>query len=96
MVSVAGLPRIGFFAVFSRRPGNPIPADLLRYQVSQPIDGSSASRELSSSGRFSPAGAARDTPVVGAGREGEFWHVMARGEMTLDIAASRQDVLADQ
>ena len=32
------------------------------------------------------AGAAPDTPVVGAERGREFWRVIARGEMTLDIA----------
>lgn len=42
------------------------------------------------------AGAARDTPVVGAERGREFWRVMARGETTLDIATSRQGVLADE
>jgi hypothetical protein len=40
------------------------------------------------------AGAASDTPVVGAERGREFWRVMAHGEMTLDIAAPRQDILA--
>jgi hypothetical protein len=40
------------------------------------------------------AGAAPDTPVVGAENGREFWRVMARGEMTLDIAAARQDILA--
>jgi hypothetical protein len=40
------------------------------------------------------AGAAPDTPVVGAERGREFWRVIARGEMTLDMAAARQDILA--
>jgi hypothetical protein len=40
------------------------------------------------------AGAAPDTPIVGAERGREFWRVMAREEMTLDIAAARQDILA--
>jgi Asp/Glu/hydantoin racemase len=40
------------------------------------------------------AGAAPDTPVVGTEHGSEFWRVMAHGEMTLDIAAARQDVLA--
>jgi Asp/Glu/hydantoin racemase len=40
------------------------------------------------------AGAAPDTPIVGAERGREFWRVIDRGEMTLDIAAARLDVLA--
>ena len=40
------------------------------------------------------AGAAPDTPVVGAEGGREFWRVMAHGEMTLDIVAARQDILA--
>jgi len=40
------------------------------------------------------AGAAPDTPVVGAEGGREFWRVMARGETSLDIAAARQDILA--
>src|SRR5271163_3541834 len=34
--SVAGRPGIGFFAVYFRRPGNPIPTDLLRRQALRP------------------------------------------------------------
>jgi hypothetical protein len=40
------------------------------------------------------AGAAPDTPIVGAERGREFSRVIARGEMTLDIATARQDILA--
>jgi hypothetical protein len=40
------------------------------------------------------AGAAPDTPVVGAERGREFWRVIAGGEMTLDISAARRDILA--
>jgi hypothetical protein len=40
------------------------------------------------------AGAAPDTPIVGTERGDEFWRVMGRGEMTLDIAAARQDIIA--
>ena len=40
------------------------------------------------------AGAATDTPIVGAERGREFWRVIAHGETTLDIAAARQDILA--
>jgi len=40
------------------------------------------------------AGAAPDTPVVGTERRREFWRVMAGDEITLDIAAARQDILA--
>jgi hypothetical protein len=32
--------------------------------------------------------------VVGAEHGREFWRVMAHGEMALDIAAARQDILA--
>src|SRR6266436_1738266 len=40
------------------------------------------------------AGAPPDTPVVGTEGGRQFWRVTARGEMTLDIAAARQDILA--
>jgi CO/xanthine dehydrogenase Mo-binding subunit len=36
--SVVGRPGIGCFAVSSRRPGNLIPADLLRHQALQPVE----------------------------------------------------------
>ena len=113
---VAGPPRIGLFAVFSCRPGNPIPAGDPATSPFSRDRRSSASRGLSSSGRVSrsnarrvggqrragarallgpdhlvPAGAAPDTPVVGAQRGGEFQRVIAREEMTLDIAAAHQD-----
>jgi hypothetical protein len=39
------------------------------------------------------AGAATDTPIVGAERGREFWPVIARDEVTFDIAAARQDIL---
>ena len=39
------------------------------------------------------AGAPPDTPVVGTERGREFWRVMAHDEVTLDIAAARQDIL---
>ena len=45
-------------------------------------------------GHLAAAGAAPDTPVVGAERGREFWRVIAGGEMTLDISAARQDILA--
>ena len=164
-----------FLAVFSRRPGNPIPAGLLRHQPLQPVEeverlaraelvgtglaqqrlGAAADsaelvqdsadgittncgvlsiyqRELAAHCRvpvaasalmqiplvdrllpprkragvltFSAAllgpdhlvaaGAAPDTPIVGAERGREFWRVIAREEMTLNIAAARQDILA--
>ena len=54
---VAGPPRIGLFAVFSCRPGNPIPAG---YPATSPFSRdrrSSASRGLSSSGRVSRSNA---------------------------------------
>jgi Asp/Glu/hydantoin racemase len=40
------------------------------------------------------AGAARDTPVVGTENGREFWRVMARSEIELDLAAASQDILA--
>jgi hypothetical protein len=39
------------------------------------------------------AGAPPDTPVVGTERGREFWRAMAHDEVTLDIAAARQDIL---
>jgi Asp/Glu/hydantoin racemase len=39
------------------------------------------------------AGAPQDTPVVGTENGREFWRVMERGEMELDIAAAREDIL---
>jgi hypothetical protein len=52
------------------------------------------SAALLSPDHLAAAGAPPDTPVVGAERGREFWRVIAGGEMTLDISAARQDILA--
>jgi hypothetical protein len=49
---------------------------------------------LSAGQRIIATVAAQITPVVGTERGREFWRVIACGEMTLDIAAARQDILA--